>query len=636
MKNRILLLSILLTVSLTSFAEQHRIVGYYTSWATYVRDYQVADIPPDMVTHINYAFANINNSTNSIILGDYYADVDKYFPGDSWESDSLRGNFHQLLILKANHPHIKTLISVGGWTWSTYFSNIALTPQTRNTFARSCMQFITEYGFDGVDLDWEYPVEGGLAGTIHRPEDLQNYTFLCAEIRRQLDSLEVANEQQYYLTIAAPANPENIENIEVSNIIQYLDWINIMTYDFHGPWGGTLDPVTNFNSPLYMVQEDPMPEPYHSQFNLSAAVENYLDLTVSPSKINPGIAFYGRGFGNVANTNNGLFATYSNPCWQGTWEAGVFDYYDLVQHYINMAGYTSYWNTQAKVPWLFNPSAGVMISYDNEQSIADKGEYILDETLSGAMFWEFSGDRDSTLLNTIHNVLADTLDVVVRCNNPLTYPWYIAVPQQGSTLQYTLTFSNNTNIPHPLQVWVMAKLPNESMYGPLLGPVAVNLPPHSNITRVRTQTIPASAPAGTYEYIVNIGTYPNIIIDSHSFLFGKSGAQDNLDGSWNNYGEDFTESDVSAGVPASPLLLSVYPNPFNSSAVITFNLNSSEKAHLKIFDCLGRETASFHSGQLTAGQNSIIWNAEGLPSGTYFVELFDGEQSKTILVQLTK
>ena len=122
-----------------------RLVGYFTSRSVYVRDYHVPDIPADKITHINYAFVNISPSQGTIILGDPYADIEKFYPGDSWDTDSLRGSFQQPQILKGNHPNVKTLISVGGWTWSVYFSNIALAAESRDVFAVSCADCISPY-----------------------------------------------------------------------------------------------------------------------------------------------------------------------------------------------------------------------------------------------------------------------------------------------------------------------------------------------------------------------------------------------------------------------------------------------------------------------------------------------------------
>ena len=256
------------------------IIGYFTSWSVYVRDYHVPDIPADKINYINYAFANIDNVTGMIMLGDPYADIDKWYPGDSWDPDSLRGSFHRLQLLKDEFPHVKTFISIGGWTWSAYFSNIALTAYSRATFAASCVDFIQEYEFDGVDLDWEYPVSGGLPTNIYRPEDKENFTLLLEELRYQLDQAV-----GYLLTIAAPASSIIQDNLEIDVIHQYLDWINVMTYDFHGPWGDPqMDPVTHFNTPLYVAASDPLVEPFHSDFNLSAAIQGYLYAGVPEEK----------------------------------------------------------------------------------------------------------------------------------------------------------------------------------------------------------------------------------------------------------------------------------------------------------------------------------------------------------------
>jgi len=400
---------IVLFLGQTSLSAQQfnkNIVGYYTSWSVYVRDYHVPDIPANKINYINYAFANIDNGAGTIKLGDYYADVDKWYPGDSWEPGALRGCFHQLQILKANHPHIKTFISIGGWTWSAYFSDVALTEESRQVFAASCVDFIQEYQFDGVDIDWEYPVSGGLASNVYRPEDKQNFTLLLAELRSQLDAAG-----DYMLTIAAPSSPIIQENIEIEQIHQYLDWINVMTYDFHGPWSGEPDPVTNFNTPVYPVTGDPTPEPYKSKFNMSAAIEAYLEKGVPPEKLHASLAFYGRGFGGVPNANDGLFQTYWGPSSPGTWEDGVYDYWDLQQNYINQNGYTEHWNEEAKVPWIYNPSTQKMISYDNPQSMEIKVNYLKSKNLDGVMFWEFSADRYSVLLNTVYAAINSPVSV---------------------------------------------------------------------------------------------------------------------------------------------------------------------------------------------------------------------------------
>jgi chitinase len=403
MRRRILCAVIAFTVwtaGSTTPAQQfdRNLVGYYTSWSVYARDYHVPDIPADKINVINYAFANIEDG--EIVLGDPYADIDKWYPGDSWHPDSLRGCFHRLQILKQEYPHVRTLISVGGWTWSTHFSDVALTPESRARFAASCVAFAERYEFDGVDIDWEYPVSGGLPDNTYRPEDKQNFTLLLAELRTQLDAAG-----DYLLTIAAPASPIIMENIEIDLIHPCLDWLNVMTYDFHGPWGGDFDQVTNSNSPLHVASDDPNPEPAHSEFNLETAILSYLAWGVPREKLHPGLAFYGRGYNMVPDHNNGLFADYVGPSWNGTWEPGVFDFWDLRHSYIDLNGYTSFRHAESAVPWLFNPGVGVMISYDDPTSIDAKGDLINSLNLGGAMFWEFSADKEAELLETIHETI---------------------------------------------------------------------------------------------------------------------------------------------------------------------------------------------------------------------------------------
>jgi chitinase len=418
----LLTLMIVMTVQAQPAA---RIIGYYTSWSIYARNYHVPDIPASQITHINYAFANI--SDGQIVLGDSYADVDRFYPGDSWDAGSLRGCFHQLQLLKASHPGLKTLISVGGWTWSGNFSDVALSETSRLRFARSCAAFVQQYQFDGVDIDWEYPVAGGLPGNMHRPEDRVNYTLLMAALRAQLDSLAAVNQRPYYLSIAAPAGVGNYVNLQLRELSEILDWVNIMTYDFHGPYGGEADAVTNFNAPLYRVPEDPSPEPFHSQFNIDAAVQAYLDSGVVASKINVGLAFYGHGFGNVnSQSTNGLFASYSGAAPVGTWENGTFDFWDLAANYVNRNGYSRYWQDSARVPWVYNPTAHVMISYDDSASIAQKCRLILDRHLGGAMFWEFSGDRNDVLLSSAYSTLYGTgsrMTIYRSGENQVTLRW---------------------------------------------------------------------------------------------------------------------------------------------------------------------------------------------------------------------
>ncbi|CAF1217826.1 unnamed protein product [Rotaria sp. Silwood1] len=380
------------------------IVAYFAAWSIYSRSYFVADIPGDKITHINYAFANIG-SDGRLVLGDSWADVEKAFPGDTWDQ-SLRGNFNQLLKLKQKHPHLQTLISVGGWTWSGRFSDVALTAASRSKFAQSCVEFVQKYGFDGVDLDWEYPVSGGLPGNIVRPEDKQNYVLLLQEIRQQLNTAGNLDGKRYLLTVATGAGTERIADMNLSGMSNYLDWINVMTYDFHGSW----ESKTGHNAPLYKndaeTATDIAPSFIKSRYNCHASIQAYIAAGVPRSKLIMGLGLYGRGWQGVTSTaQNGFSQPASSQPPMGTWENGIFDYDHLKRSFIPT--YTRYWDDASKVPFLFNPSTSIWISYDDLESISLKNNYIKQEQLGGAMFWELSSDRNAELVGATFSALTN-------------------------------------------------------------------------------------------------------------------------------------------------------------------------------------------------------------------------------------
>ncbi|MBK8130954.1 MAG: glycoside hydrolase family 18 protein [bacterium] len=424
-------------------AAAHSVVGYYPSWAIYARNYLVTDIPADRLTHINYAFANIANG--EVVLGDTYADTEFSYPGDTW-NEFPRGNFKQLNRLKSMYPQLKTLISVGGWTWSANFSDAAATPEARETFANSCASFVALWGFDGVDLDWEYPVFGGNWDVEHRPEDGANFTLLCNRIRVKLDSLALINGRPYLLTLAVSASGAHIDDLELPQLAEVVDFFNVMTYDFQGAWSA----YTGFNAPLHADPADPFSEPEHTTFNLHAAMQNYVTDGVPREKLHAGLAFYGKGFGNVADANNGLYQTFSGPSPNGTWEPGVFDYSHLAESFVNQNGYTRYFHPLTRVPYLHNPTANIFISYDDTVSIAEKCDYIIAEEFGGAMFWELSCDRNSVLLNKVYQTFANAPDIAAPqaltaiTNGDSLYFRWLSVP--GAT-QYTLWSSADALAP---------------------------------------------------------------------------------------------------------------------------------------------------------------------------------------------
>jgi chitinase len=405
----------------------YKAVAYYTSWSTYKRNYQVTAIPASKITHINYAFADIcwngihgnsdptgpnpntwtcqdekanpiNVPNGTIVIGDVFADATKSFTGDVY-NQPLKGNFNQLNKLKQANPNLKTIISVGGWSWSNRFSDVAADPIIRSTFAKSAVDFLRKYGFDGIDLDWEYPVADGLAGNSYRPEDKTNYTLLLQAIRQELDAAGAQDLGKHYLlTIAAGAGTNYMNNTELDKIAQTVDWINLMTYDYHGGF----EPRSGHNAPLYFDSNDSLAA--NSSFNVDASVTGFLAHGVPGNKLVMGVPFYGRGWDGCANINNGQYQTCTGASRAGTWEGGVFDFSDLEANYININGKIRYWNDITKTPFLFN-DRGQFISYDDAESMKFKTDYIKSKGLAGSMIWELSADRNQTLLNVISTQL---------------------------------------------------------------------------------------------------------------------------------------------------------------------------------------------------------------------------------------
>jgi len=375
------------------------LVAYYTAWSIYAPQYYVTDIPADLVTHLNYAFMNISDD-GECILGDQLADVQFQYVGDQ-EGEQLLGNFKQLRLLKQNHSNLKILFSVGGWTWSDKFSDVALTDVSRQRFAQSCVALMRQYGFDGIDIDWEVPVGGGLAKDSGRPEDKANLTLLLAELRHQLDVAAATDSKSYLLTIAIPAMPDLYANFELGNIAPFVDWINIMAYAYHGGWG----PITHHQAPLYYSTHDPAPSEATRPLNVDATVQAFLAAGVPSDKIVIGIPFYGQGWRGVPDGNGGLYQTLIDLP-DGTRGDGVYDYSALVDG--SLGDVTRYWDDEAKVPWLYDPANQIMISYENPDSVATKADYAVAHHLGGVMVWELSFDDDQ---NTLLHTLADHLSI---------------------------------------------------------------------------------------------------------------------------------------------------------------------------------------------------------------------------------
>ncbi|MFC7613937.1 glycosyl hydrolase family 18 protein [Actinokineospora soli] len=428
------------TVSTGDIVNGYARVAYFVQWGIYGRQYFVRNLHTSgaaaKLTHLLYAFQNIDPVNLTCLsgvtkgttanpqdpnqgdgAGDAEADYSRPFSAaqsvdgvadTGWEP--LRGNLNQLRKLKARHPHLKVLVSLGGWTYSKYFSDVAATDAARKKFVASCIDTwikgnVKPYGgaggpgtaagiFDGIDLDWEWPGSpDGHPGNHWRPEDKRNNTLLMAEFRKQLDELGATTGKRYELHAFTPADPGKVNaGWEVPQIFQYLDVANVQGYDFHGSGSdNSWEPNrTGHQGNLYPDADDPYP----AKFSVETAINAYTGAGVDPRRLTVGLAFYGRGWQGVANGGrNGEWqsATGAAPG-QFAEEAGTRGYGNLLAA---VPGCTVHHDTAAVATYCYTGSQ--WWTFDDPWSIARKTAWVRERGLLGVMAWEMSGDTGALM-----------------------------------------------------------------------------------------------------------------------------------------------------------------------------------------------------------------------------------------------
>jgi len=370
----------------TAPARSAVIAGYVAPWKARAGGPGIRTIPVRELTHLMYAFGTV--STEGLAeLADRCLDAGAC-DGISLSSP-LGGNFAQLAELKRDNPQLRILISLGGWNGSKYFSAAAAMPLSRERFARSVIDaFFRPYPglFDGVDIDWEFPVSGGRADNLVHPEDRPNFTLLIAELRRQLDEFSASEHRELELTVAVSAVPDKIVNLEAAALARLVDRLHLMAYDYRAG-----SAFAGFNAPLFACAGDPDPD-----LNVDASVNALIRAGVPPAKVALGVAFYGRAVADVPQENGGLFqkGAAASEEWGGS--DGI-DYRDIVARRPEELGFRRYWSDEAQVPWLYDAERRIWISYDDPLSIARKTMYAAGRGLAGIMIWDLFADDGSLL-----------------------------------------------------------------------------------------------------------------------------------------------------------------------------------------------------------------------------------------------
>lgn len=297
---------------------------------------------PYMLDFIIYAFALIN--------------------GDGTLTVYSTKHLEELGNLRAFNPNLRVIMAIGGWG-ADGFSDAALTPTSRFAFAREVQRWVNQYNLDGIDFDWEYP-GSGIAGIKTRPQDGVNFTLL-------LEALRIVLGDARWISVAGIADVSYIRNVEISKIAEYIDYFNVMTYDFTaGSQGDEGDKHQSnlYTSPLSL-----------NNISVDVYVKNLIGAGMPKEKILIGLPFYGRR--GIATT-----VTFDN----------------IRNNYINSGDYMIEWDNMAKVPYITDKNGNFLLSFDDEQSIYYKGQYVLDNCLGGLFSWQSNFDQANILARSMN------------------------------------------------------------------------------------------------------------------------------------------------------------------------------------------------------------------------------------------
>ncbi|MEK6482084.1 glycoside hydrolase family 18 protein [Catalinimonas sp. 4WD22] len=352
-------------------------------------EYPPEKLPLDQLSHIIYSFSKVVEGEMGFT--------------DEEAPEKLRS----LLAQKDNHPHIKFMLACGGWG-AGGFSDMSVTAVGREKFVKSTIAMINEYQLDGIDIDWEYPAIGS-AGIDFRPEDKQNFTLLMKELREAMDAVN----PDLILTFASAGWQRYYDHVELTEVMKYADYMNVMTYD---AVGGTT-PYTAHHTGLGLITDDDVKDhPFYTYVQERRAdaeegaslyqprsaqriIDYCIAQGVDPQQIVIGGAFYGRAWKGVPPENNGLYQPNKGV------HTGWAGYKDIRKAYENKNGFTRYWDETAKAPYLYNPTDSIFISYDDTLSLKLKTEYAIEKDLGGIMFWQLTNDtqEDNSLVDAIYN-----------------------------------------------------------------------------------------------------------------------------------------------------------------------------------------------------------------------------------------
>ncbi len=522
----------------TTQAAGYQCGAYFPNWGVYNAAHynmNVGMIPWDKVTFINHAFFEVSSSFQ-LVTTDEWADFQMSFPhSDGWDvTPRLAGHMGEYRYYKSQYPNTKLLISIGGWTRGQNFHAMALSVSSRRTFIQSCINFLKTYPFvDGLDIDWEYPGVNRPAdpndsydkGCPGGPEDTANFTSLLRELRTAYNNNGLSDK---LITIAGPGGYEKVDLQQPQIYHQYLDWINVMTYDIHGAW----ETRTNHQAALYPNPSDPSPTApvdIKNKYNIDYIMKYYQSKGVPAAKLNLGIPFYSRGWKNVGtNGTNGLFAT-ANGAPVGNLDnptsPGGQNSYGQLMALEGSGGFSKYRDSFNNQPYLYSAAQGIFYTYDDPTSIGVKCDYVKANGFGGVFSWEISVDATGFPLQSLLyskmfsgsvNPTPTPVNPTPTPVNPTPTPTPVnpVYPEWSSTTVYTggqrVTYHGFI---YEAQWWTQNENPeiNTSGVWKNLGPAGGTPTPTPSVTPTPTPT--GTPTPGSRMYVGYAGTWNTSIYD---------------------------------------------------------------------------------------------------------------------------
>lgn len=353
---------------ISSDKSEYKVVCYFTNWAWYrpgEGKYTPDDIDENLCTHVVYGFAVLNRETSTIKTHDSWADIDNRF-------------YERVVALRAKGIHVT--VAIGGWNDSLgdKYSLLVLDPVRRARFVKTVAEFIEKYNFEGLDLDWEYPVCWQVDCSSGRPAEKEGFANLVKELSEEF------RPRGWLLSAAVSPSKMVIDaGYDVPTLAEYFDWIAVMTYDFHGHW----DKQTGHVAPLYYVPGDT-----YDYFNANFTMHYWMEKGAPAKKLIMGVPLYGQSFGLVDNTKRGLNEKAYGPGEAGkfTRAAGFLAYYEICEK-VNTGGYTVVRDEDGRIgPYAYKGTQWV--SYDDVEDIRRKSQFIKKLGLGGGMVWALDLD----------------------------------------------------------------------------------------------------------------------------------------------------------------------------------------------------------------------------------------------------